>query len=61
MALLDPAERDELVDLIAQAVIDRIDERERVARLADLVVDRVLALQQEEAELIARDLVHAKK
>ena len=48
MALLDPDEKAELVDLIAQAVIDRIEERERVNRLADLVVQRVLALQEQE-------------
>lgn len=51
MGVLDPVERDELVDLIAQAVIDRLEERERVHRLADLVVQRVLALQAEEAAL----------
>jgi hypothetical protein len=53
LATLDPAERDDLVDLIAQAVIDRIDERERVNRLADMVVQRVLALQEEEKGFIA--------
>lgn len=37
--------------MIAQAVIDRIEEREKVNRLADLVVARVLALQEEEAKL----------
>jgi len=51
VGVLDPVERDELVDLIAQAVIDRLEERERVHRLADLVVQRVLALQAEEAAL----------
>lgn len=49
MALLDPSERDALVDMIAQAVIDRIEERDRVNRVADIVVQRVLALQAEEA------------
>lgn len=44
-------ERTELVDMIAQAVIDRIEERDRVTRLADLVVARVFALQEEEASI----------
>lgn len=48
---MNTEERNELVDMIAQAVIDQIAERERVNRLADLVVARVLALQSEEAEL----------
>jgi hypothetical protein len=44
-------DRDEFIEMIAQAVIDKIEERERVNRLADLVVARVLALEQEEALL----------
>jgi hypothetical protein len=48
---MNPDERAELVDMIAQAVIDRIEERERVTRLADLVVARVFALQEEEAAI----------
>jgi hypothetical protein len=43
MPVLSPEERDDLVERIAQAVIDRIDERERVSRLADMVVERALA------------------
>jgi len=61
VAVLDSVERDELVDLIAQAVIDRIDERERVSRLADLVVERVIALQDEEAALGLADANRARK
>jgi hypothetical protein len=49
MPILDTKERDELIDLIAQAVIDRIEERERVMRVADFVVQRVFQLQAEEA------------
>ena len=51
MQSMDPTERQELVDLIAQAVIDKIDERERINRLADMVVARVLSLQEQEAKL----------
>lgn len=50
---MDPNERNKLVDLVAQAVIDKMDERERTNRLADLVVQRVMALQAEEAALNA--------
>ena len=55
MGLLDAAERDELVDLIAQAVIDRIEERERINHITDIVVQRVLALQAEEAAIIKEE------
>ncbi len=48
---MDQVDRDEFVDMIAQAVIDKIDERAQVNRLADLVVARVLALQEEETTL----------
>lgn len=47
MALLSPEERDDLVNRIAQAVIDRIDQRDQVNRLSDLVIERVLALQED--------------
>lgn len=62
---MDPNERNELVDLVAQAVIDKMDERERTNRLADLVVQRVMALQAEEAALNAdnqkKEDIHADK
>lgn len=56
MAFATAEERDELVDLVAQAVIDRIEERDRVNNLADMVVARVFALQREEDELKAKRL-----
>lgn len=62
---MDPNERNELVDLVAQAVIDKMDERERTNRLADLVVQRVMALQAEEAALNTdnqkKEDIHADK
>lgn len=42
-------DREEYVDLVAQAVIDRIEERDRIAGLVNLVVARVLELQKEQA------------
>lgn len=54
MALDD---REELVDMIAQAVIDKMEERDRIMRLADLVVARVVALQSEKSELEDREAV----
>lgn len=52
MALDD---REELVDMIAQAVIDKMEERDRIMHLADLVVERVIALQTEKSELATRE------
>ena len=43
-------DREEYVDLVAQAVIDRIEERDRLAGLVDLVVRRVMELQKAQAE-----------
>lgn len=42
-------DRDDFVDLVAQAVIDRIEERDRIAGLVEMVVSRVIAMQKEEA------------
>ena len=36
--------------MVAQAVIDRIEERDRVATLVDLVARRVMELQKAQAE-----------
>lgn len=46
-------DREEFVDLVAQAVIDRIEERDRIAGLVNLVVNRVLELQNEQALALA--------
>lgn len=43
-------DRDEFVDLVAQAVIDKIEERDRIEGLVGLVVARVLGLQKEQAQ-----------
>ncbi len=48
---MSPDEREQLVDLIAQAVIDKIEERSKINMLAEMVMQRVLALQREEATL----------
>ncbi len=46
-------DREEYVDMVAQAVIDRIEERDRIAGLVDLVVRRVMELQDQQAALAA--------
>ncbi len=48
---MDPEERTLLVDMIAQAVIDRLEERDKVNKIADMIVARVIALQKEEQVL----------
>ena len=42
-------DREDYIDLIAQAVIDRIEERDRISSLVNLVVNRVMELQREES------------
>lgn len=46
-------EKAEFIDMVAQAVIDRIEERDRVAMMVEQVVARVMQLQKEEASLNA--------
>jgi len=55
LSCLGTEERNELVDMVAQAVIDKIEERDKTNRLADLVVARVIELQQQEAALQAQE------
>ncbi len=43
-------DREEFVDQVAQAVIDKIEERDRIEGMVSLVVARVLALQKEQAQ-----------
>ncbi len=43
-------DREEFVDMVAQAVMDRIEEKDRLAGMVDLVVRRVMELQQQQAE-----------
>ena len=42
--------REEFVDMVAQAVIDRIEEKDRLAGMVDLVVRRVMELQKQQAQ-----------
>jgi len=58
---ISQAEKEELVDMIAQAVIDKLEERERVNRMSDIVVARVLALQAEEKALYENTETKTKK
>ena len=43
-------DREEYIDLVAQAVMDKIEERDRIEGMVSLVVARVLALQKEQAQ-----------
>jgi len=52
---MDASERNELVDMVAQAVLDKMEQREQTNAIAELVVRRVLALQEEEAKLKATE------
>ena len=42
-------DREEFVDMVAQAVIDRIEERDRVNSLVNIVVHRIMEMQKEQA------------
>ncbi len=46
-------DREDYIDVVAQAVIDRIEERDRLASLVDLVVRRVLELQDQRQVALA--------
>lgn len=46
---MTPEEQNNLVDLVAQAVIDRIEQNQQVNQLADMVVARVIEMQRAEA------------
>ncbi len=46
-------DREEFVDQVAQAVIDKIEERDRIESMVSLVTARVLALQQEQKDAAA--------
>lgn len=46
-------DRDDFIDQVAQAVIDRIEERDRIAGMVEMVVRRVIELQREGAALRA--------
>ncbi len=53
--MMTDTERNEMVDMVAQAVIDKMEQREQTNAIAELVVKRVLALQEEEAKLKATE------
>lgn len=52
---MTPEEQNNLVDMVAQAVIDRIEQNQQVNQLADMVVKRVLEMQRDEATEIANE------
>lgn len=45
---MDAAERAEFADMVAQAVIDRLEERRQVNALVEMVLHRMAVLQEEE-------------
>jgi len=45
-------DREDYVDMVAQAVIDKIEERDRLAGLVDQVARRVMELQKARAEAV---------
>jgi len=45
---MTPEEQNNLVDMVAQAVIDRIEQNQQVNQLAEMVVQRVLEMQRAE-------------
>jgi hypothetical protein len=54
-------DQEEFVDQVAQAVIDKIEERDRIDSMVGLVVARVLALQKEqkEADAVLAEAAHS--
>ncbi len=44
-------ERYQFVDLVAQAVVDKMEERDRINGMVNMVVARVIEMQQAEAAL----------
>lgn len=52
MAFMSAREKDDLVDVVAQAVINRIEGKDRTDTFAELVVARVISLQEEERLLL---------
>jgi hypothetical protein len=50
-------DREDFIDLVAQAVIDKIEERDRMSTIAETVVARVLEMQRQEAALQAKEAV----
>ena len=50
---MNPEERFEFVDLVAQAVVDKMEERDRINSMVNMVVARVIEMQEAEAALKA--------
>lgn len=52
---MDLEQRHEFVDAVAQAVIDKIEERDRINGMVNMVVARVIEVQKAEAALSATE------
>ena len=46
---MTPKEQLDLVDMVAQAVVDRMEQAQQINHLTDMVVKRVLEMQRAEA------------
>lgn len=46
-------DREEYIDLVAQAVMDKIEERDRLTGMVEMVVRRVAELQKQHADALA--------
>ena len=47
---MTPKEQLDLVDMVAQAVVDRMEQAQQINHLTDMVVKRVLEMQRAEAD-----------
>jgi hypothetical protein len=54
-------DRDDYIDVVAQAVIDRLEERDRVSSLVNAVVQRVFEIQKQTADAQAAADKEAKE
>ena len=53
-SVMTSSEQNDFVDRVAQAVIDKIEERDETEYLVNQVVSRVIEMQRREAELKAK-------
>ena len=53
-------DREDFIDLVAQAVIDRIEERDRIDRIVEMVAARVIANQKEAKEAAEAEAVQPR-
>lgn len=52
---MDPQERTEFADLVAQAVIDRMEQNRNINMLVEMVLARMTAIQKEQEQTAAAE------